>query len=474
MAIGTTLANYRQKLSPLTVVVGVILGVAIAFAPVVVAVVGPMMLSVLLLGTLVRVVSNHDSVADRRILGWTMSSFFLHLAVGMIITYAGGVITSYLAAPDANLYDAWARRLVDHWNLGLPIPDIPAGKQGYYYLLAAIYWVFGPHRVAGLIVNAALAAAIVPLLTDTTRRLFGDGPARYVAPLVVFLPSLVLWPSLPIKEAAVVFLAVFALNCAVRVTERISLGALFGMAVCLSLLFTFRAWVALVLAAGVTAGVALGRGRLLSGLGSGIGGATLLAVLLAAGLGYSGYQTAVNADLEEANLVRRDLATAGSGFDQEADVSTPQAALSYLPQGLPKFLFGPFPWQITGPRQLPVVPDMIVWWALLPSLWVGIRTGLKRARRRALVLLLPALLSAILLSLAVGNFGTVVRERVQVIVLIVPVIALGLSERAARRSRPPASENGAPAPSLVAVGGIQLSVAGPVPDLRRHKMRQWP
>ena len=46
-----------------------------------------------------------------------------------------------------------------------------------------------------------------------------------------------------------------------------------------------------------------------------------------------------------------------------------------------------------------------------------------------LVYLLPALFVTVGLALLVANFGTVVRERMQVLVLLIPLIGLGWSVR---------------------------------------------
>ncbi|MDQ3639970.1 MAG: hypothetical protein M3450_00520, partial [Actinomycetota bacterium] len=152
------------------------------------------------------------------------------------------------------------------------------------------------------------------------------------------------------------------------------------------------------------------------------------------GFGYAGYQTAIQTDLERASNLRSDLSTsANSGFDAEVDISTPGQALTYLPQGLVQFAFGPFPWQVRGIRQLPVVVDVLAWWALIPSLWRGLRAGWRQAGRRVLVLLLPALATTLLLSLVIGNFGILVRSRSQVLVLLLPIMALGVAERRGRR-----------------------------------------
>jgi hypothetical protein len=108
------------------------------------------------------------------------------------------------------------------------------------------------------------------------------------------------------------------------------------------------------------------------------------------------------------------------------------------------FVLGPFPWQISGTRQLPFVPDMLVWWALLPSLWTGFFAAGRLVGRRRLLIVLPALGTIVFMSLALGNFGVIVRERLQVIVLIVPLIALGLAERASRRAASPTTDDAVP------------------------------
>jgi hypothetical protein len=97
-----------------------------------------------------------------------------------------------------------------------------------------------------------------------------------------------------------------------------------------------------------------------------------------------------------------------------------------------QFVVGPFPWQIHGARQLALVPDMIAGWILLPNLWRGLRAGRPLANRQLLVLLIPAVAVAIVLTLSVGNYGTQLRERMQYLVLIVPFVAFGFSQRAAQ------------------------------------------
>lgn len=422
------------------VVAAVALGAATAGARGLATFIGLSLASLVGLWVLVRQLGGRSAAgADAdRLLHWTMLAFAVHLGLSAVLNAVAYQIS------DAVTYHGGAVDIVRHWQDGHPLPILPAGKEGFYYLLGGLFWLFGEHNVAGLVVNAALAAAAVPLISDVTGRLFGGEAARHVPPLVLLLPGLLLWTSQLLKEAAVVFLVALSLSAAVRLLRRLTLSGLGVLTIAVSLLFTMRGHVALVVAAALVAGIALGRPSVISGVGAGLAALVLMGVLVvASGLGHSGYEAATGSDLRRANLVRQDLATSGkSGFGSDTDISTPGGAIAYLPRGVLSFMLGPFPWQLAGARQLVALPDVLVWWLLLPSLGRGMRAAVRRAGRAVLVPLLPAVMTTVLLSLVVANFGTVVRERSQVVVLLLPFIALGLSLRGAT------PDAGAPAPHL--------------------------
>ena len=358
--------------------VAVAVGLAVIRFPLAIAVVAPGIVAVLGLVALVRRLfpSPDGPLATGRVLWWTMATFVSHALVGFAITALSTPLT--FLRSDAIAYHTLATQILDHWAGVQPLPFLPQGKEGFYYMLAGIYrLVGGNYQAAGLVVNAALGAALVPILADLTRRLVGRDAARYIPPLVALLPGLVLWTSQLLKEAPVLFLIAVAANCAVRLTERASVLALAGLVISVPLLFTFRGPVGLTVAVGLVAGVAFGRPQVLSGLGTGLTTLALMAFLIISlGVGQAGYRWAVNADLRAANTVRQDLATsADSGFALDADISTARRALTFLPVGLAGVTLGPFPWQIRGARQLAVLPDVILCWCLLPSLVRGLRAA---------------------------------------------------------------------------------------------------
>jgi hypothetical protein len=411
-----------------------VLGGCVAAAPAIVAVAVPSALAVLVLVLLVRRLAPTPSgELDRRLLRWTLAAFALHLGIGLLISHSNAA-TTYLG-PDAKQYSQGAAQLVQSWSGHGARPTLPAGKEGYFYELGILYYVFGTHPEAGIAFNALLAAALVPLLTDITRRLFGGDAARYTAPIVVLLPGLLIWTAQLLREASVLLLIVAAVDVALRLSAEASARRIALLSFLVAVLFAFRANVAYVLLGGLAVGVIVSKRQIVAGLSLGASVLSLsLLFVLSAGLGYSGYRAAAGADLQKVNSARVDLRTsAASGFGQTSDVSTPARAAAYLPIGLAEFSLGPFPWQVNSVRQLPALLDVAVLWALVPS----IRRGLARSRRlhkqAAFVLLVPAAITACMLALLVGNFGTVVRERMQVVVLLVPFISLGLAVRAGPR-----------------------------------------
>jgi len=422
----------------LLVILAIVMGASVVTSSQLLALILPGMVGVLVLVAMVLRLTDFfdDEDALRRVMWWTMVSFGAHLLVGLLITNIGP-LRGYLG-PDSLGYHAGAVDIVQHWRLDYPLPDLPSGKEGFFYALAGLYWLVGTEPTAGLVMNATLAAAMVPLMADLTNRLAGPRAAHKIPPLLVLLPGLMLWPSQLLREAGMLFLLVLVANLGVRLSERVTVPSLLGLVVSIAVMLTFRGYIAVVVAGTVLCGVALSKRHLLAGVGTAISAVLIGSILvLSFGLGYAGYQTAVNANLQQANIVRQGLSVSvASGYASDVDVSNSGAAITYLPRGLTSFMLGPFPWQIRGVRQLPALPDVIVWWYLLPMLWRGCQVARREGERRAYVLLLPALGVASVLGLILANYGILVRERTQVVVLLLPLIAWGLADRAREREQP--------------------------------------
>jgi len=129
--------------------------------------------------------------------------------------------------------------------------------------------------------------------------------------------------------------------------------------------------------------------------------------------------------LEEMQRSRADLAKAGSGFGEDIDVSTTEGAVTVLPIGFVYLMFGPFPWQASNLRQLITMPEVLLWWAMMPFLFTGLIYTVKNRLRKAFPILIFSILLTLAYSIFQGNVGTAYRQRTQIQVFLFVLIGVG-------------------------------------------------
>jgi hypothetical protein len=130
--------------------------------------------------------------------------------------------------------------------------------------------------------------------------------------------------------------------------------------------------------------------------------------------------------LDRISMYRHGMAaTAHSGFAVDADLSTPGGALSFLPIGMSVLLLGPFPWQMTSLRPLISLPEMLLWWSMLPALWRGIRFSIRREFGTSIPILVFGGTLTALYSLTLGNVGAAFRQRAQIFIFLFIFVAIG-------------------------------------------------
>jgi hypothetical protein len=420
---------------PLVVTAGAALATAFALAetPLVFALAAAVAVSLLGLGLSLVLLAPAGTPGGARLRHWTWAAFVVHALLSVLIGSSQALTTTF--GGDADTYHQGALGIVEHWSAGSPLPPVIAiGKEGFFYALASVYYVLGPYRLAAVVLNAALSAAVLPVIFDTTRRLFGERAAQVSVVMLAVLPGFLVWTSQLLREAPILLGLAVAANAAVRLTDRLSAGAFVTLAGVAALLFTLRANVALVVLGALLASVALGRRDLVAGLGTGAAAMGLAAVLVfSAGVGYAGFQRAAASDLAEVSLARQDLSnSAQSGYAPDRDVSSSSAVVAFLPVALVHFAFGPFLAQADNARQLAGGLEALTLWVLFPSLVRGCHRGFRLVGRRSLVLVLPALAISCSLAILLGNYGTIVRERLQVTIFLVPLAAYGWTLRRPR------------------------------------------
>ena len=341
---------------------------------------------------------------------------------------------------DSSTYDVGGYLLAQKWH-GEPVSIDHYSRfvsgYGFFYGVAAIYYVFGRNQLLVQFLNATMGAMAVLVLYAIAVELFGATAARRTALCMAFFPQMIFWSAAMYKDPAVLLCIAVSIYAVLKLRNRFSVGSLILFLCSGLVLMTLRFYIAYFVAFSAAATFLFGQRR--GGAKSVVAYLFLLAAL------YGTFTLAVPREtaeqqasyltLERVQVSRADQAAWGqSAFGRELDVSTPVGALRALPVGLLYLLFAPFPWSIRGLRQALVVPEMLVWYALMPAFMRGLRIAVRDRLREVLPVIVFAGSLTVAYALFQGNVGTAYRQRTQVTMFFFVFMGVGLAEKARQRA----------------------------------------
>jgi hypothetical protein len=376
-----------------------------------------------------------NKVENRFLLQLFIAALLVRMIVGTLINvmelqeFFGG---------DANTYDSFGLALLRSWAGDLYSAgmvqrfrgQLGIGAMGMIYMVATVYEVTGRNMLAVQFVNSVLGAATAPVIFLIAHSIFGNlRVARIAAMFVAFFPSLVLWSSQGLKDGPIVFMLALSVLLTLRLGEKFSTRNALLLGLTLATLTTFRFYLFYMVVAAIVGAFSIGMKeftvisfvrQLLIVIGLGLG-LTYLGVIQTANVQFGFYS-----NLTEVERSRRDLATADSGFGQDADVSTASGAIQAVPAGIVYLLFAPFPWQLQSLRQSITLPEMLVWWAAFPFLILGFWFTFRYRLRQAFVIFIFTTMLTLAYSVFQGNVGTAYRQRAQILVFYFIFVAVGI------------------------------------------------
>lgn len=341
---------------------------------------------------------------------------------------------------DSGSYDLGGYQLSLKWS-GEPITtaymSTAVSGYGWIYYVGAIYYVFGRNQLLVQFLNGLMGGLTVLVIYAIAARLFDRASARWAAVFMAFFPQMVFWSTGMYKDPAILLCIAVSMYAVLRLREGFSIPAVALFVAAIVALVTLRFYIAyfVAFAALATLAFAQRRGTIRMLLTYGLLVGLLLGVLNVAVRRETLEQQATYLSLERLQVTREDQAMWGrSGFGQEYDVSTPAGAIATLPIGLTYLLFAPFPWAASGLRQALVVPETLVWYALMPAFVRGLRFGLKRHFRAIVPIAVFATSLTFAYALMQGNIGTAYRQRTQVTMFFFIFMAAGIAEKRRRRA----------------------------------------
>jgi hypothetical protein len=391
-------------------------------------------------------------LANGLLLLWFHTRYEPSLFRKLAATYCGTVLLRYLLAiylwlyhteaqfalmfwGDSQTYDFFGAAVADGWSRGVWIQSwahtLEGGvNRGFIYFVAAVYYVFGRNVLLVQLLNGIVGALTPVVIFEIGLMLYDRRVATTAMLFTAFFPQMIFWSAALYKDPMVMLaialniLAVFKLRQGLRPAWVAAYLASAGALVWL------RFYIFYATVAAAAAGLLIrDRRRMAVGLASQLAVvAGVIVLLLATPVGQEVLQQSRFFDLELLQGSRMDLARAGSGFAARADVSTVSGILGVLPVGVLHLLFAPFPWTVTGIRQALALPDILMWYALVPFLVLGIASASRRLRET-----MPIFVFTTALTLAygafLGNVGTAYRQRTQIMMFYFLFVADGLHSR---------------------------------------------
>jgi hypothetical protein len=250
--------------------------------------------------------------------------------------------------------------------------------------------------------------------------------ARIVAILSAFSPSLVLWTSQGLKDGPILLCLCLCTLFTLKVRDKFEVKSFVLLIASLLSLYTLRSYAAAIIFVAI-AGTFIFAAKKFTPARILFGG--VLVTLIGLTLVYFGMGELAKSGIDLEKIQRSRVwgaMAANTGYGGEVDITDPGAALGFLPIGVLYVLLAPFPWMINNLRQLITLPELLIWWLLIPMMVKGYWFAIRHRLRESFVICVFILSLTLAYALYQSNAGTAYRHRAQLYVFFFIFIAIGL------------------------------------------------
>lgn len=299
---------------------------------------------------------------------------------------------------------------------------------GMSYFVGFIYTIFGNSILIAQSFCAVIGAATAPMVYFCAQKVFNNNRvAKITAISIALFPSFIVWSSQLMKDGLIIFLLVVVMTMVLHLQKKFSLLAVTILILSMFGILSLRFYIFYMVAAAVAGSFVVGLGS------SGVSIFRRIAAVILIGLGLTYFGVLRNtsqleryANLEMVQRSRQDLAgSAESGFAEDVDVSTTEGAITTIPVGFLYLMLAPFPWQISNIRQAITLPEILVWWGIIPLIISGSWYTIRHRLREAIPIIIFTVMLTLVYSVFQGNVGTAYRQRTQIQVFLFMFAGVG-------------------------------------------------
>jgi hypothetical protein len=340
---------------------------------------------------------------------------------------------------DAGVYADGGAYLAERLRQGILVFDIPAlsGRgvetERVGIVVGLVYTVTGASRYAASFVFSFFCFAGQVLMWRAFRRAVPEGDHRRYALLVLFLPSLLFWPSSIGKEALMVgCIGVVSYGAAQVLGERVRLAGVATFLAGVAGLFFIRPHMALI--AVVSLGFASAVGTLAGFRRTSssrvfvvrmVALVALIAAAVAATSGLSRFFSEGEARDEQgvSSVLARTTEQTRQGGSEFAPPAVSNPA--EFPAGVVTVLFRPFPWEARNFNGLIASGEGLLLLALFAVGHRRLLTWVRTAPTRPYLVFAAAYALVFIVAFSyIGNFGILARQRTQMLPLLLTVVSM--------------------------------------------------
>lgn len=309
------------------------------------------------------------------------------------------------------------------------------GYHGFTMLLGYLFYIFGPMKFSGRLINILLATLSGIFVYYIVKKIFGQKSAKISAILVTFFPSMFIWSLDFLKDPTYILMSIIILWSFVMYwnTKNILYIVLIFITVIIQTTLRKDLWliglIPLSLGIFLTPKLSLIKKTMVVTIG--------IAVIFS--LHNRINYVTVRANIEKALQSHIGYVNTGGYVYKMLDdryyaptsyhinnITWHEVVKAFL-KGWYHFLFEPFIWDMKSKSMLMSFPQMILWYLLLMFAMAGMAFGLRYNWKYTSIIIINIFLISSAIALTSGNIGTLFRHRDSIISFYLMFSAVGIT-----------------------------------------------
>jgi len=308
-----------------------------------------------------------------------------------------------------------------------------SGNLGSYdFWNAIVYYFTGKSPISIIFINCLASSLTVILIYYITKQLYNEKAAKISAILTAFWFSLFTWSVQNLKEPLSIFLIAILIWAILQLKIKFRFYLLFliifsSIALKELRMVSFLIFYAMILPFSMILFLWKKNRILFIFLTVLIG--LVIAMLVNNYLARFFPKNQNNFSLiEYIYKMRTYRAYGNTAFLSNLDITNPAIFMFFAPIALLVAWLAPFPWQIGSMSQIAVMPEMLLYYMLLPAMFLGWRFIMKHKVREGGIIIVYIFIMMLVLAFIEGNIGTLFRHRAMVLPFMFILVGIGLDK----------------------------------------------